>query len=217
MKRILIYGISQQAEQLCRYIQLEQAAEIRAFVADQQYKTRDSLNGIPVVSFDDLGDFSPQDYEIAISFGCKNMVENRRAKAEACMRRGYSIYTFISSHAQVYADSVGEGCIIYPGCVVSAFTRLGRGNFLEVGATIAHHTVVGNYNFFAPSATVCGGVTIEDNCFFGANCTVSNNITVRHKTLVSAGCFLNRCSQPHEVYFSEQAKRSELSSEQITI
>lgn len=195
MKNVLIYGFKHQAEQLRCYIENERCAKVAAFVADEGYKTCDTLCGLPVVTFEEaLRKYPPEAaYAFAVSFAYQHMVHDRQEKLLKCKQAGYPLFSFISKYATVFSDVIGEGNIIYPGCHIAYGVEIGSGNFLETGVTIAHHTHIGNWNFFAPAATVCGDVTIGENDFFGANSTVMNSAVIGREVLVGAGAVVGSC------------------------
>ena len=208
MKKLLIFGVKLQAQQLCYYVEREQCAEVAAFVVDPGYRTVHTLNGHPVITFDEaLREHPPGEYEFAVSFAYQHMIHDRREKLEKCRQVGYRLFTFISRDALVYTDAVGEGTIIYPGCNIAYGVTIGEGNFFETGVTVAHHTRIGNYNFFAPRSVICGDVTIGEHNFFGANCTVINSQTIGREVLVAAGAVLSEAKDGC-VYYAPRAVSS---------
>lgn len=205
MDRILIYGFHQQAEQLCFYIENEGRAEVAAFVADREYLTADEVCGRPVVCFEDaLTRYPPETHKMAVSFAYQHMVRDREEKCLKSRRAGYELYTFVSQYASVFAKSVGEGVIIYPGCHIGYGVEIGDGNFFETGVTIAHHTKIGDWNFFAPASAVCGSVTIGSHNFIGAHATVLHDAVLGEEVLVGAGAVV-RFGEDHAVYLPGRA------------
>lgn len=206
MKKVIIYGINQQAQQIKAYIEQENSAEISAFVVDAEYKTCEELLGLPVYTFEDAPNvFPPDEYEVVLSFGYRNMVKNREEKFYACKGLGYTLYTFISKKADIYTENIGEGCIIYPNVFLAPFTKIGRGVFLENGVSIAHHTQIGDFVFCAPCVVICGNVLIGANCFLGANCTVVNSLKISERTLVSAGARIAKDTEEGSICWHAKA------------
>lgn len=197
IKKLVIYGINHQAQQLYSYILQEKGIKAEAFVVDRAYKEKDKLLGLPVYEFEDVVHrFPPSEYQILLSFGYKNMVKNRQEKFELCKKLGYTLYTFISEKAVVYTDNIGEGSIIYPNVFVAPFVKIGKGCFLENSVSVSHHSIIDDFCFLAPKATICGDVQIEANCFLGAN-----SLHLANRTLVSAGAFLNRDTKEGNICF----------------
>lgn len=205
MKKILIYGCTQQAQQLCCYVELEGAARVAAFVVDPEYQTAKELNGRPILSFEEAVErFPPGEYEFAVSFAYQHMIHDRREKLEKCRQAGYRLFTFVSRDALVYTDAIGEGTIIYPGCNIAYGVTIGDGNFFETGVTIAHDTHIGHWNFFSAAAVTCGSCRIGDHNFLGANCTVMDSAVIGTEVLVGAGAVV-RNTEDHSVYFTPRA------------
>lgn len=194
MEQILIYGFHQQAKQLCFYMEHEGQGKVAAFVADRPFlPERRELMGRPIVAFDEVSAlYPPPEYKFAVSFAYQHMIRDREEKSRMCVQAGYQLFTFISRYAAVFAKSVGEGVIIYPGCNIACGVELGDGNFLETGVTVAHDTKIGDWNFFAPAAVVCGDAFIGDHNFIGANATVIGSAFLGSGVLVGAGAVVRR-------------------------
>lgn len=186
-KGILIYGVNQQAAVLYKMITAEQQADVFAFVADSDYRTEDTYCGLPAVDFEEaVFRYSPDKYQICLSFGYKNMIRNREDKFNVCKRLGYQIYTFVSRNANIYTDKIGEGCNIYPGTTIAPFVEIGKGSFIECGNVIAHHTKIGEFNFSAPGVHICGAVITGKNCFIGGACEIINGCILGDYVFVGA-------------------------------
>lgn len=136
--------------------------------------------------------YPPDDYDIILSFGYKNMVRNREKKFYECKKAGYKIRSFISKEAKVNTDNIGEGVIIYPNVYLSPYTSIGNGTFIEIGCNIGHHTSIGDFCFLAVGVTICGGCNIQNNCFLGGGSTLGNNVTIGRMSLVGAGVCITK-------------------------
>ena len=204
--KVIIYGISHQAQQLKYLLEAENAADICAFVVDAEYNTTNEILGLPVYNFEGIEQFFPPDmYMIVLSFGYRNMVKNRQEKFMACKEKGYQLYTYISNKATVLTEQIGEGSLVYPMCFIAPFVSLGKGNFLENGTSIAHHTEIKDFCFFAPNTSICGDVKIESNCFFGSNCTVAGSAHIEERTLVAAGAVLLKSTRNGAICFAPRS------------
>lgn len=191
-KKILIYGINQQAQQIYYYL-LNEGYSVEAFCVDKGYYKEAYLLNKPVVYFENICEiYPPEEYSIILSFGYKNMMANRQEKYNVCHELGYETPTFISKSAKVYTNEIGDGVIIYPNVVIEPFVKIGKGCFIESSCSIAHHCTIGNFNFFALGVTTGGGVVTEDNCFFGLSSIISTGKKIGKRTLVGAGvCVTN--------------------------
>lgn len=209
--KVLIYGISHQAQQLKVLLDHDGQAEVCAFLVDKDYRKEDVLLGIPVHDFESIElDFSPEYYQIVLSFGYKNMVKNRQQKYLECKKKGYTLYTYLSKDAYIYSKSIGEGTIVYPNCFIAPHVHIGKGCFLENSVSIAHDSKLDDFIFCAAKANICGDNIIESNCFLGAGCIVAGAVTLKKRTLVAAGavCLKNTsegtvCFPPKTVYMCD--------------
>lgn len=213
MKNLLIYGTNLQAESMFRMITMEGQACIQAFVVDHEYRKSDMFCGLPVIDFEKVTDkFNPDEYEICLSFGYRNMVRNRQSKYRICKEKGYGIFTFISKNAAVYTDDVGEGSIVYPGTVLAPCVRVGRGTFIECGCVIAHHSRIGDFNFIAPGVHFCGDVTTGTNCFIGGAAEITNGVTLGNYAFVAAFAKVSKDLKAKGVVLPGRSIRSEKTS-----
>lgn len=186
-RKLLIYGINQQAQQLCYYLIKEEYC-VEAFCVDKAYYKDAFLLGKPVVYFEEIVKrYPPDTYDIVLSFGYKNMVANRQEKYMLCRKLGYQLPTFISENAYVYTDTIGEGVIIYPNVVIEPFVKIGDGCFLESSCSVAHHSRIGDFNFFALGVTTGGGVVVGNNCFFGLSSTIASGKKIADRCIIGAG------------------------------
>jgi sugar O-acyltransferase (sialic acid O-acetyltransferase NeuD family) len=206
-----------QAQQLKYYIENEKLYKIESFVVDSAYKKSEYLDGLKVVEFEKIRNmYEPEDFEIVLSFGYKNMMDNRKNKFQLCKELGYNCFTYISNDARVYTDNIGEGTIVYPNVTIAPNTKIGIGNFFEINSTIAHNTIIGNFNFFAPSVTVSGATKIGDNCFFGIGSVVFNKLEISNYSLIGAGVVMNHDTKEYEAYkISEPIKLKNTSKKYI--
>ena len=220
--RIIIYGVAQQAQQLRHYIELEDQGTIIAHVIDDAYKQAkcpdmQELNGVPVICFSEMiGRYAPEEVFVANSLAYSHMVADRERVHKQCKAEGYRMFTFISKAANVYAAEVGEGTIIYPGCMIGYHVRLGEGNFIDVSTTIAHDSVVGPFNFFAPNVTLCGGIHVADHCFIGAGAVILNGGSLEPRALIAAGAVV-RDAEADGVYFAARTTKWHGTSSEIKI
>ncbi|MDE6615428.1 MAG: hypothetical protein K2K35_02595, partial [Lachnospiraceae bacterium] len=83
-KKLLIYGINQQAQQLYYYLSME-GYYVEAFCVDHNYYKSNTLLDRPVVYFEKVAEIYPvYEYDMILSFGYKNMVVNRQEKYNIC-------------------------------------------------------------------------------------------------------------------------------------
>lgn len=216
MIKVIIFGITNKAQELKTYIDHDNTAKVCAFTVNHAHKISDDLMGVPVIAFENiLEQFSPADYQIALAIGYSDMNRNREKKFNECKSLGYTIYTYVSEAANVYSDNIGEGTLILPGCTIAPFTSFGRGNILDNGATIGHNTHVGDFNYIAGNAVIGGELKISNNCFLGAQSAIFGNIS--DLTLIAAGTTILRDTDKGQVFHPPKAFLSPGNSDYFTI
>jgi len=92
-------------------------------------------------------------------------------------------------HSTVWKDPtaiVAKGCVIYPGCLIDANSKIEANTILNVHCTIAHDTIIGKHCFLSPRVAVAGFVTIDEKCTIGINATVIDNIEMVSGTRIGA-------------------------------
>lgn len=210
---IIIYGVNLQAEALCEYIMQEKKGEVIGFMVDKEYKVTENLRGLPVYNTDEVfEEVDNRKVEICLSFGYKNMIKNRQEKYNLCKDNGFKIFSYISSSANIYTDSIGEGVNIYPGTIIAPHVKIGAGTFIECGVTISHHTEIGRFNFIAPGVTICGKVSTGGNCFIGAGAKLINGVKLDEYVFVGAGAKVSTNQNTMSTVLPERSNSTEKNS-----
>ncbi len=84
-------------------------------------------------------------------------------------------------HSTAYIDAsctLGEGIVVFPGCVVDQYAQLENNVLLNAGCTIAHHSRVKEHSFLSPRVAIAGFVTVGACCNLGINTSVIDNIQI---------------------------------------
>ncbi len=103
------------------------------------------------------------------------------------------IETFVARDVSLADDAeLGEGCFVYPGCVVDLRARLGPVNVLQVGCTLAHDARFDEANFLGPGVTLSGFVTVGSRCLLGVGSTVLPEVTIGDDVVVGGGAVVTR-------------------------
>lgn len=206
MKRTIIFGVEQFADQLYRLLKDDADYEVEAFCLDHKYRCSNQHEiknhlGLPAVDFEDLEKYySPNEYGILFCIGYTDMNRLRESRMKSAKERGYQILSYCHPTAIVQADAIGTGNIFMEGCIIGQGVTIGDGNIFWPASHIAHHTSVGNYNFFTISVAVAGNIKIHDFCVFGANSTVKNGIEINDGTLIGAGAYISHDTEAWSCY-----------------
>lgn len=103
-------------------------------------------------------------------------------------------------HSSVWASdsaTIGEGSVIYPGCIVEAGSFIGPNVLLNIGCSVSHDSSIGAHSFLSPRVAVAGFVDIGESCMLGINSTIIDNLhLVKHTTLGAATVVINHIEKP---------------------
>lgn len=139
---------------------------------------------------------SPQEYEIILGIGYKNLNARRNLMQEV-KNNNFRLKTLIHKNSYVRClENIGEGAIIMANAVVDANAIIGSGAVLWPKASVNHDSFVGTNTFLSPSVTVCGFVSIGNDCFIGAGSTIVDRVSIPDGTFIRAG----------ELYFKNRSK-----------
>ena len=191
MKKIIIFGISDFADQIFRYNKIEKTFDIEAFTVDREYCSVSEYCGIPVIPFDvAAAKYSPEDVEFLIAIGYQRMNDIRKNTFEKIKKLGFKTASFVHPSAIILTENIGEGNIILEGTVIGLDCCIGNCNIFKASTHISHDTTIGDFNYFSVSTSVAGEVVIRNNCFFGNNSTTNDKISIASYTLVGAGAYI---------------------------
>lgn len=117
------------------------------------------------------------------------------------------MFSFI--HTSSYVDpsvQVGEGVVIFPGCVFDKGCVIGDNVLFNAGVIMAHDSKVDKHSFFGPGANVAGFSVIGAKCFIGINATILNNLHICNETFLGAGSLVNKSITNKGKYIGVPAK-----------
>lgn len=206
MRNLVIFGDTPFAERLFKYIHIEAKDRVIAFTQERDYITQNTLQGLPVLPFEDLGELE-QEFEIILGIGYTKMNLLKAQIYSMCESKGYKVATYISSNAVVYTDEIQDGCFIAPGALVGPGCKLGKGNYLASSVVLSHDNTFGNFNFLSTNAVFGGFSRVEDHCFFGLHSTIKDDVIVASHSLIgSAANVLQSIPQMGMVFVGNPAR-----------
>jgi len=93
--------------------------------------------------------------------------------------------------------SLGEGCLIQPGCQLTCDITLGRFVLLSPGCTVGHDAVLEDFCSLMPQASVGGAARLASGVYVGAHATIIQNISVGSGATLGAGAVAVRDVPAH--------------------
>ena len=152
------------------------------------------FNRFPVIrSLDAVKEIFARSDDPAFSLGLGGPVR-RHQLCHELIRVGGRLSSVISSQAYIgkFGTTIGKGCCILPGVVITASVQIGEGCLINPNATISHDSVLGNFVEVSPGVNVTGNCTIGDFSFLGSNAVILPKIRIGKNVVVGAGAVVTR-------------------------
>lgn len=208
-KKVVIFGESQLASLAHFYLTHDSEYDVAAFTVDEEYRTNDMFEGLPLVAFEEVETrYSPENYQMFLPISFKQMSHLRREKYEVAKQKGYNLISYVSSKATTWPDlDIGDNCFIFEDNTIQPYVKIGNNCVLWSGNHIGHHTVIKDHVFVTSHVVISGACTIEDHAFFGVNSTIRDETHIAEATLVGMGANIVKDTQPQEIYLGAKATK----------
>ncbi len=95
----------------------------------------------------------------------------------------------LAPHQQI---TLGEGCVIAAGTVLTTNIKLGRHVFLNLNCTVGHDAEIGDFCAFMPAVNISGECQLGESVYFGTGALIINRVKVGSGTIVGAGAVVTR-------------------------
>jgi sugar O-acyltransferase (sialic acid O-acetyltransferase NeuD family) len=217
LRDIVVFGTGQIAEVADFYFTHDSEHDVVAFVVDADYVREDSFRGRPVLTREEAAArFPPERHGAFVAVSYSGLNELRRSKVEAMRAAGYTLVSYVSSRASVFADfAAGENAFILEDNTIQPFARIGRNVTLWSGNHIGHHAVIEDDCFLASHIVVSGGVRIGAGSFVGVNVTIRDHVTVGRKCVLGAGALILEDCADEGVYAPRGTERAKVPSSRL--
>lgn len=188
MNYYVVYGDTAFAEEIAFIITKEGRDRVVAFTNDKQFKTRDSINGIPVYTTEVLQEALGRDFEVLIVYGYTKMNTLREKIYNECKAFGWMVGKYVSLYSTCFSEFIGEGSIIWPNCYIGPGVKMGCCNIIQASCTLAHDNEMGDFNYLAPGVVMGGRSKMMNHCFLGLNSTLKSSVCLSDFSLLGSGC-----------------------------
>ena len=217
MRDVVIFGMGQIAEVVHYYLTQEGGRNVVAFTVDEQYRSTDSLLGVPVVDFATVEKrYPPESHEMFVAMSFKKVNKLRQAKVEEAEAKGYTLASHVSPNATVWAGfQANPNTIVMENNVIQPFAKIGRNVIVWSGNHIGHHSTIEDHCFIASHVVVSGSVTIGEGSFVGVNSTIRDNVTVGSHNVLGAGTLILADTPDGGVFMGEATAMSKVPSHRL--
>lgn len=192
-KKLVIFGIGEQAEVAYSLFTQDSEFEVIGFTADRAFIDKDSLFDLPVVAFEDIEkQFSPDEHDCFVAIGYSKLNKARREAVNRVKEKGYSLPSYVSSKAVLSADfQCGENCLILELNNIQPYVKIGNNVTLWSGNHLGHHSTIEDDCFITSHVVISGGVTVGSGSFVGVNATFRDHIKIGKQCVVGAAAYVN--------------------------
>lgn len=201
-RQLIIVGAGKIAEVAYEYFVHDSLYDVVAFSVENEYKASSTLFGLPVVSFEELENiYSPKDYDVFVAVGFTQVNRLRMRFYYAAKEKGYSMASYISSHAFVWHNAIiGEHCFIPQYNNIQPFVTIGDNVFLWTANHIGHHVKIEDHCFISGAVGISGHSVIKQRVFLGANTMIADGVTVDSDCWVTPGAVITSNTKSGEIY-----------------
>jgi len=128
--------------------------------------TEKSVNGHPILTYDDYLRESADKRFVAIAVADSNV---RKQLAAKCSSNRILPWTVLAANVVIMDEvTIGEGAILSPFVTIASNTRVGQYFHGNLYSYVEHDCMIGDFVTFAPGVKCNGNVVIEDHAYIGA-------------------------------------------------
>ncbi len=149
------------------------------------------VNGFPVLGGKEELNNYPEDLCIAFAIGTPT---SKKKIVDSITNPKISVPTLIHPNVYIGTDdvSIGEGCIICAGCIITVNIKIGNFVILNLGCTVGHDTTIEDHASFMPSVNISGEVLIKEGVYAGTGAKIINQLEIGLYTVVGAGAVVSK-------------------------
>ena len=218
MAKVVIFGVKDFASLAHYYLRHDSPHDVVAFTVHRAFLPAEStFEGLPVVAMEELAErYPPGGFAAFAPLSHKGMNSARAGVYRELKDRGYSLISYVSSHATCLNDgAIGENCFILEDNTIQPFVKIGDNVVLWSGNHIGHHSDIKDHVFVTSHVVISGHCTIEPFCFLGVNATLRDQVRLGEGTLVGMGAAIMRNTEPWSLYKADGTKPAKISSKDI--
>ena len=212
MEEIAIYGAGGMAREVAWLIELcnesGAAYETVCFIYDFDLEPGTMVNGIPVLSLNDVSQHFPR----AAVIGGIGSPQGRQSTMDKASVAGFNTATIIHPQTEYsrFVD-IGEGTVICAGSILTVNIAIGRHVQINMACTIAHDAVIGNFTTLSPGVHIAGRVHLGQRVFVGIGAVIINGspgkpLQIGDDSIIGAGACVTKSVPPGTTVVGVPAK-----------
>lgn len=215
MDKVVIYGAGRHAELTAYEMKRNNLHEVVAFTVRNKYLNKTELNGLPIVSYEDISRIHPpSEFKMFIAIGPQQINRAREEIFRDAKEKGYQFVNCIWPIPDFPEDLIiGENVYIGQDCAISNFVEIDD-NVTLITSKIGHHCKI-KANSFISASILAGNVQVEKNVFIGLGSIIGPNITLGEYTVVGMGCAISKSTDPASVYLNKSTEKQSFNSSKL--
>lgn len=208
MKKIIIFGTGDIAEEVNNYLTFDSDFEVVAFTQDKKFIKKTVFMNKPVIPFEKISKkFSPREFKMFIAIGYTNFNQLRFKKYKEAKKKGYELISYISSKASLIGNQkIGDNTLILENSSIQTTARIGSNVFLWCNNLIGHHAIIKDHVYVAGNCVVAGSSIINSFCFLGINSSVTHGVEIGASCFVGANTLVNEDLKKNSFCYSGPGK-----------
>jgi UDP-3-O-[3-hydroxymyristoyl] glucosamine N-acyltransferase len=186
------------------------------FTVDAAYMNTQSFKGLPVVAYEELRSTADRAaVDVYVALGVAKINTLRALKTAQVEADGFTLASFVSSHARVPPDFVVlPNTMIMDQVNIHPQVQVGADTVIWSNTRIALKVRIGSHVWIT-SAVVGDSTTIGDYSFIGLNATIAPFVRVGSHNLIGAAAVILKNTKDFEVYKGPRSTASKVSSLRI--
>lgn len=215
-KKLVIVGDGNFSQMAYEYFNHESSYKVVGFAVESHFRTRDSLFNLPVVNFEEIEAYFPnQDHEIFVAITFVQLNRPRTRLYLAAKNKGYRIASYISPKACCFGAKIGENVFILEYTVIQPFAEIGN-NVIFMGNAnwIGHHTIIKDNCFISAHVTIAGCSEVGENCFIGINSSIADDTKIAPDCFICMGSVVTKSTEENNVYKGHPASATGITAKQ---
>ncbi|MCB0617461.1 MAG: NeuD/PglB/VioB family sugar acetyltransferase [Saprospiraceae bacterium] len=201
-KKICIVGTGGFAKEILWLIDdIGRFAEVECFMEPDHEWSERTIMDKPVRP---QSEFDPGVHTAVIGIGHPQL----REKVVHQLPAGTTFETLVHPNSYVTRwSTLGEGCVVCAGSVVSVHAVLGKHVQVNCYSTIGHDCQIGDYNTTTAAVSISGDCIVGKHVYWGNGSTIRQGLTVCDEVMIGMGAVVSKNITESGVYVGIPAQK----------
>lgn len=215
-KKLIIFGLGDLARIALLYFNQTTQYEVVAFTLSKSYISSDHYLNFPLIPFETVHlDYPPDEVDMFIAIGYSDLNKIRARFYQEAKQKGYHLASYISPHATVLTDQIGDNVFIFEDNTIQPFVKIGNNVILWSGNHIGHDAIIHDHCFITSHVVLAGWTVVGAHSFIGINATIRDKVSIGEKNIIGAGALITKNTEAGKIYKTKPAELTDLSSEKF--